>query len=78
MSKTTWQETFRDSPRFTAIESIFELIKKPDLTTSQIWTRANRVIRDLNAEERERLPDFVKAALVDREPVRDLGHPSMG
>jgi hypothetical protein len=50
---------------------------KPDLTTNAIWAKANRVIRDLNAEEREKLPDFLKAALVDREPVR-VGPPSMG
>ena len=75
--KTTWREVFNDSPRFKAIEGIFELIKKPDLTTNAIWAKANRVIRDLNAEEREKLPDFLKAALVDREPVR-VGPPSMG
>jgi hypothetical protein len=75
--KTTWREVFKDSPRLKAIESVFKLIEKPDLTVNQIWARANLVIRDLNAEERERLPDFIKAALVDREPVRDLGHTSI-
>jgi hypothetical protein len=75
---TTWAETFRDSPRFAAIESVFKFIERADVTIDQIWTKANRVMRDLNAEERDRLPAFVRAALVDREPVRDLGHPSMG
>jgi hypothetical protein len=32
----------------------------------------------LNADERQSLPDFVRAELKDREPVRDVGHPSMG
>jgi hypothetical protein len=74
--KTTWREVFNDSPRFTAIESVFKLIERRDLTVNEVWTRANRVMRDLNAEERDRLPDFLKAALVDREPVR-AGPPSM-
>jgi hypothetical protein len=32
----------------------------------------------LNAEQRQALPDFVRAELKNREPVRDLSHPSMG
>jgi hypothetical protein len=75
MSKTTWQETFRGSPRFKAIESVFKLIEKPDVTINEIWAKANRVMRDLNGEERDRLPDFVRAALVDREPVRTVPLP---
>jgi hypothetical protein len=78
MSKTTWQETFHDSPRYAAIASVFALIDKPDVLVNQIWKRTNEVTQTCNAEERDALPGFVRAALVDREPVRDLGHPSMG
>jgi hypothetical protein len=78
MSKTTWQETFKDSPRFAAIQSVFKLIEKPDVLVTEIWAKANRVMIDLNAEEREMLPALVRAELKNREPVHGLGHPSMG
>jgi hypothetical protein len=70
MSKTAWQETFRDSPRFAAIQSVFKLIEKPEVTVNEIWAKANRVMQGLNGEERERLPAFVRAELVNSEPVR--------
>lgn len=71
MSRTTWQETFRESPRLASIQSVFRLIgEKPEVTVNEIWAKANRVMQDLNAEERNGLPAFVKAALVEREPVR--------
>ena len=69
MSRTTWTETFRDSPRFEAIQSVFKLIEKPDALVTEIWAKANSVSQSLNSEEREKLPRFVKAELVDREPV---------
>ena len=69
MSQTTWTETFRDSPRFEAIQSVFKLIEKPDALVTEIWAKANSVSQSLNGEERENLPGFVKAELVDREPV---------
>ena len=77
MSKTTWQEQFKDSPRFAAIQSVFKLIEKPDVLVTEIWAKANRVMQNLNAEEREALPALVRSALVDREPAR-VGPPSMG
>jgi hypothetical protein len=76
MSKTTWQETFQDSPRFAAIQSVFKLIEKPTATVTEIWAKANRVMQNLNGLERDRLPDFVRAELVNREPVR-VGPPPM-
>jgi hypothetical protein len=69
VGKTTWQETFRHSPRFAAIESVFKLIERPDVTVNEIWKKANNVMKNLNGEEREKLPDFVRSALVNREPV---------
>ena len=36
----------------------------------EIWGKANQVMKDLNAEERDRLPGYVRAALVDREPIK--------
>jgi hypothetical protein len=76
MSKTTWQETYHGSPRYAAIESVFELIKKPTATVNEIMAKMNRTMQNLNGEERDKLPAFVKAALVDREPVRS-GPPNM-
>jgi hypothetical protein len=70
MSKTTWQEVYRDSPRYAAIQSVFKLIEKPDVLVTDIWAKANRVMIDLNGIEREALPALVRAALVDREPIR--------
>ena len=77
MSKTTWQETFRDSPRLTAIQSVFKLMERTDVTVNEIWAKTSKVMQDLNAEERARLPDLVRAKLVDREPVRVGGPPPM-
>ena len=74
--KTTWREVFKDSPRIAAIESVFKLIERPDLTVNAIWAKANLLMRDLNGEERDRLPDFVKAELINRESVR-VGPPPM-
>ena len=54
---------FKDSPRYAAIESVFEPIEKPDVLVTDIWAKANRVMIDLNGEEREKLPAFVRAAL---------------
>lgn len=75
MSKTTWQDTFRDSPRLKSIESVFKLIEKPTATTNEIWKRTNEVTQALNAEERDQLPAFVRAELKDREPVRTVPNP---
>ena len=76
MSETTWKETFRDSPRFAAIQSVIKLIEKPDATVGEIWAKAGRVMQGLNGEERDRLPAFVRSALVDREPVRTVPNPN--
>ena len=70
MSKTTWQQAFHGSPRYAAIASVFALIERPDVLVNQIWKRANEVSQTLNSEERDALPAFVRAALVNREPVR--------
>jgi hypothetical protein len=76
MSKTSWQEVYRESPRYEAIAGVFKLIEKPNALVNEIWAKANRVMVDLNGEEREKLPAFVKTALADREPVR-VGPPNM-
>jgi hypothetical protein len=70
MSKTTWQQTFQGSPRYAAIESVFKLIDKPNVLVNEIWKKVGEVSQTLNADERDRLPAFVRAALVGREPVR--------
>ena len=74
----TWLTEFKQSPRYAAIQSVFKAIEKPDVTVNEIWAKVSKVMQDLNAEERERLPAFVRAELKNREPVGDLGHPSMG
>ena len=76
--RTTWQETFKENPRYEAIAGVFKLIDKPSALVTDIWAAANKVMIGLNAEERQALPDFVRAELKNREPVRDLSHPSMG
>ena len=48
---------------------MFKLIDKPNALVTDIWAKANRVMIDLNGIEREALPAFVKAALVDREVI---------
>ena len=62
MSKTTWQETFRDSPRYAAIESVFKLIKTDALVT-EVYSKMGRVMVDLNFIESDALPALVKAEL---------------
>jgi hypothetical protein len=57
---------------------VFKRIEKPDVLVTDIWAKANKVMISLNAEERQSLPEFVRAELENREPVRDLSHPSMG
>lgn len=78
MSKTTWRETFKDSPRLKAIESVFRLIERPDATIETIWAKTGKVMTELNALEREALPAFVRAELKDREPIVTVSHPVMG
>jgi len=55
---------------------VFKLIEKPELTVNEVWAKVSKMMQGLNAEERERLPDFVRAALVDREPMK-VGAPPM-
>jgi hypothetical protein len=45
MSKTTWQETFRHSPRYAAIKSVFAFIEKPSVTVNEIWAKAGQVTK---------------------------------
>jgi len=75
MTATTWKEVYRDSPRYAAIASVFREIERPAATIDLIYAKMGRVMMDLNAIERDALPALVKAALVDREPVR-VGPPS--
>ena len=49
---------------------VFALIDRPNILLNDIWKRTNEVSQTLNADERDRLPGFVRAALVNREPVR--------
>lgn len=70
MSKTTWQKTFRGSPRFKLIAHVFALIDDSTATINLIERRMNRVMQGLNSEERDRLPALVREKLVNREPVR--------
>ena len=64
MSKTTWQETFR-APRFAANPERLQ-VYGTDVTANEIWGKANAVMKELNGEERDALPAFVKAELADR------------
>jgi len=48
---------------------VFKLIDKPSALVTDIWAAANKVMIGLNAEERQALPDFVRAELKNREPV---------
>jgi hypothetical protein len=75
--KTTWSELFADSPRLKEISSVFKEIDRPEATIDQIYAKMSAVMPRLN-DKRNALPPLVKAALVGREPVRDLCHPSMG
>ena len=57
---------FADCPRFKAIDGVFTLIAS-GAPANECWAQANKVMQNLNDNERERMPDLVKMALKERD-----------
>jgi len=56
---------FADSPRYAQIAGIFTLIRQ-NAPSNKVWTEANRVMQQCNGQERDAMPDLVKAELAKR------------
>ena len=65
---TTYADEFKDSPRYRKILAVFAAVDDlpEDKPVNGVLKLMNETSRNLNSEERYRLPDLVRKALADR------------
>jgi hypothetical protein len=59
-------EELAGSPRLPAMRSLFQAIAAGK-SAQEVWRMTGKVTTDLNAIERSRIPDLVRAALQERD-----------